>query len=56
MVVTAVVGIFWVGYNAVVGTYPIHPYFTETYAAVIATFISVMILNVVFKDTRTSIE
>lgn len=50
MIITAVVGIFWVAYNAITGSFPIHPSFTETYASVIVAFVSAMVLNAVYKD------
>lgn len=36
MLTTALVGVFWVAYKRAAGVYPIHPEFTETYAAVLA--------------------
>ncbi len=50
MIVTALVGVFWVAFKGITGSYPIHPYITETYASVIVAFASAMILNQVFKS------
>lgn len=36
MVLTGMVGLFWIVYENIYGTYPISPYMTETYASVIA--------------------
>ena len=48
MVATAVVGFFWVAYNAITGHFPI-PGVTETYISVITAFISTVIFSMVFK-------
>ncbi|MGI6751683.1 MAG: sodium:solute symporter family protein [Anaerovoracaceae bacterium] len=52
MIITASVGVFWVLYNAVLGHFPIHPGFTETYAAVIAAFVSTVLFSLIFKNQR----
>jgi SSS family solute:Na+ symporter len=49
MITTGAVGLFWVGYKAVIGTYPIHPSLTETYAAVIVAFVSTIVFSLVFR-------
>lgn len=49
MVLTGFVGLFWVAYKAVAGQFPIHPAFTETYAAVVTAFFTTIIFSLVFK-------
>lgn len=56
MVVTAVIGVFWVAYQAVTGSFPIHPNFTETYASVLAALVSVLVLNTIFTDKNEAAE
>lgn len=56
MAITAIVGVFWVAYNAITGTYPIHEYFTETYASVTVALISVLVFNAIFKDKKKITE
>lgn len=56
MIITSVVGLFWVAYQAITGSYPIHPNFTETYAAVIAALISMVSLSLIAKDKKPIIE
>lgn len=53
MVTTGVVGVFWVAYKSVTGSFPIHEALTETYASVIVAFISALIFNSIFKDRVT---
>ena len=48
MIATAVVGFFWVAYNAIVGHFPI-PGVTETYISVITALISTVVFSLVFK-------
>ncbi|MDR3331049.1 MAG: sodium:solute symporter family protein [Synergistaceae bacterium] len=48
MIVTAIVGLFWVGYNGATGHFPINPNISETYAAVVAAFVSTMVFSAVF--------
>lgn len=50
MIITGVTGVFWVAYQSVTGSFPIHPALTETYASVITAFVSVLFFNVIFKD------
>lgn len=50
MIFTALVGVFWVGYKSVAGHFPINPAITETYAAVIAAFISTIVFSLIFPD------
>lgn len=52
MIITAAVGVFWVLYNAIKGQFPIHPGFTETYAAVIAAFVCTVLFSLIFKDEK----
>lgn len=51
MLLTGLVGVFWVAYKAVTGQFPIHPALTETYAAVIAAFASTIIFSLMFKKS-----
>lgn len=53
MVATGLVGMFWVAYKAVVGTYPINPNITETYAAVVVALISTVVFSLLFKKKET---
>lgn len=45
MICTAAVGCFWVIYKSIVGQFPISPAFTETYAGVIAAFITTILFT-----------
>jgi len=45
MVVTSLIGFFWVIYRSLYGHYPIHPDFSETYAAIIMAVISTMVFS-----------
>ena len=49
MVFTAIVGFFWVAWKAVFGVFPIHPSFSETFAAVLAASISMPLLSLLEK-------
>jgi SSS family solute:Na+ symporter len=53
MITTGAVGLFWVGYKAVVGSYPIHPNITETYAAVAVALVSTIVYSLIFNDKKT---
>lgn len=48
MILTAVVGVFWVAWNGVTGSFPINEYFTETYAAVITAAITTLVFSLMF--------
>ena len=50
MLSTGIVGFGWVAYRAVYGQYPIHPSFTETYAAVLVACITTVVFSLLFKD------
>lgn len=52
MITTGAVGLFWVGYKAVVGSYPIHPNITETYAAVAVALVSTIVYSLIFNDKK----
>ncbi len=52
MILTTLVGFFWVLYKSQFGFYPIHPMITETYASVAAAFVSMIIFNFVFPKTK----
>jgi len=56
MLVTAVVGLAWVAFKAVSGTYPINPQFSETYASVIAALFSTIIFSLIFKGNKAHKE
>ncbi len=49
MVFTGIIGASWVIWKSVAGAYPIHPYFTETYAAVLAATFSTIFFSYLFK-------
>jgi len=53
MISTGVVGSFWIIFNKIHGTYPIHPALTETYASVIVAGMATFILSFFFR-TRES--
>ncbi|MBE6877741.1 MAG: sodium:solute symporter family protein [Ruminococcaceae bacterium] len=55
MIATAVVGFFWVAYNAIVGHFPI-PGVTETYISVITALVSTVIFSLVFKKEKETVE
>jgi SSS family solute:Na+ symporter len=55
MIATAIVGFFWVAYNAVVGHFPI-PGVTETYISVITALISTVIFSLVFKKDKETVK
>lgn len=40
MIATAIVGLFWVSFKLITGTYPISAYFNETYATVLTAFLT----------------
>lgn len=46
MVLTGIVAVFWSGIKVMTGTYPVAPWFTETYAAILTAFISMVIFSV----------
>lgn len=48
MVLTALVGLFWVAYRAEFGHYPLHPMITETYASVVVALISTIVFSKLF--------
>jgi SSS family solute:Na+ symporter len=56
MVVTSVVGLFWVVYKAVYGQYPIMPMLTETYASVIVALVSTVVFSKLFTGKKTEIK
>ena len=47
MLMTATVSVFWITYKTVTGNYPIHPFFSETYIAVLAALVSSIFLRFV---------
>lgn len=52
MIITALVGFFWVLYRAQYGSFPIHKNFNETYAAVLTCILLTPILSLVFPKSK----
>lgn len=52
MLITTVIGFFWVAYKGQVGHYPLHPALTETYAAVISAFILTIAFTYIFQIVK----
>ncbi|HHT64528.1 MAG: sodium:solute symporter family protein [Caldicoprobacterales bacterium] len=50
MVVTSMIGLIWVSFKALNGSYPIHPEFNETYASVIAALFSTVLFSFLLKN------
>ncbi|MDR1797426.1 MAG: sodium:solute symporter family protein [Clostridiales Family XIII bacterium] len=48
MLLTAVVGVFWVAWNTVTGSFPINPNISETYAAVFTAAIATPVFTLIF--------
>lgn len=48
IIITGVIGGFWVVWKAAMGAYPLAPWITETYAAVIAAAISTLLFSLIF--------
>lgn len=53
MVITAVVAVCWVGFKLVFGYYPIAPWFTETYAAVLTAVVSMIAASLLFQKEKS---
>ncbi len=47
MLSTGLVGLFWIIYKNVVGQYPIHPNFSETYAAILTSLIVTVVGSII---------
>ncbi|WP_026523804.1 sodium:solute symporter family protein [Butyrivibrio sp. MB2005] len=47
MVFSGIVGLGWVSYKSIFHTYPIFPYFSETYATLLVAVISTVIINTI---------
>ena len=45
MIVTAFVGLLWVGWKAATGSYPLHPQLSETYASLVVALVSTVMLS-----------
>ena len=45
MVITTLVAVSWVAFKLAVGHYPVAPWFTETYAAVLAATLSMLAVS-----------
>lgn len=54
MVLTGMVGMFWIIYENIFGTYPISPYLTETYVAVIAATVFTIVGSLLLKKEDKS--
>ncbi len=54
MVATALVGFFWVAYNAVTGQFPI-PGVTETYISVFTALVTTLIFSLIFKKDAATV-
>lgn len=53
---TGFVGLFWVGYKAIYGVFPINPVITETYAAVITALVSTILFSFIFKKEAKTLK
>ncbi len=53
MILTAVVAVGWTVYDVVIGTYPIAPWLTETYAAILTAAVAMGILSKTMKVKTT---
>jgi SSS family solute:Na+ symporter len=53
MLITGIVGLLWVVWKSFTGFYPIAPWMTETYAAVIAAAISTLLFSLGFPNKET---
>lgn len=49
MILTAIVGLGWVGYKAAYGDYPINHNFNETYVSVLVAFVATIAFSLIFK-------
>lgn len=54
MVLTGITGVVWIAYKKVTGTYPIHPYFSETYVSVLVAFISTVVISFVHNSFKSN--
>ena len=52
MALTAAVGLFWVIFQRITGAYPLHPKFTETYAAVLSALIFTMLCSILTQKNK----
>ena len=52
MIITSVVAVCWVGFKLAFGHYPIAPWFTETYAAVLVATIAMLAASLLSAGTR----
>lgn len=55
MILTGIVGIFWVAYKNLYGAYPIHEAFSETYIAVIVATVSTVVFSFIFKKKSNGV-
>ncbi len=55
MYLTGFTGIFWVAFKGITGSFPIHPGFSETYAAVLVAFVATMVFNRIFENSNQAI-
>lgn len=54
MISTAFVGLFWVAYNAVMGHFPIASWISETYASIVAAFVTTILFSKLFPNENPS--
>ena len=54
MLATSLVGLFWVVHKSAAGHYPIHPAFSETYAAMITALVFTVLGSFVWKKEKIS--
>ncbi len=54
MVLTGITGIVWIVCKKTTGTYPIHPYFSETYVSVLVAFVSTVIISMVHNRMKVN--
>ena len=52
MVCTGIVGVFWVSYRAIVGTFPIHPALSETYVSVFVAGAATYLFSKIYPNNK----
>ncbi len=56
IILTGLTGLFWVLFKAVTGNFPIHPQFTETYAAIIVASVATVLFSLIFPKSGDDLE
>ena len=51
MVLTAIIAVLWTVVKTVSGNYPVAPWFTETYAAILAAVLSMLLCTRIYRET-----